>query len=267
MEYKELGTTGVMLPEIGMGTWLYEGGVEPLRMGIELGAFHIDTAEMYGTEGMVGRAVKGMRDKAFIGTKMLSNHLRYDDVLRAAEDSLKRLDTDWIDLYQIHFPNPRVPIKETMRAMEGLVDRGAVRYLGVSNFSRAELQEAQAAMSRYPIVANQVRYSLKMRDIEKELLPYCQENDITVVAHTPLADGSIATGRNLQPVEGARELEVICGEVGKTRAQVALAWCTSRPGVIAIPKSSSPARIEENCAASGWRLTPEQVRRLDEAFR
>ncbi|MCZ6451651.1 MAG: aldo/keto reductase, partial [Deltaproteobacteria bacterium] len=122
MELKQLGTTGVQLPEIGLGTWAYRGGVEPLQKGISLGAFLIDTAEIYGTEGMVGEAVKGQRDQVFIATKVSASHLRYDDVLRAAEDSLKKLGTDYIDFYQVHWPNRSVPIRETMRAMEDLVD-------------------------------------------------------------------------------------------------------------------------------------------------
>jgi diketogulonate reductase-like aldo/keto reductase len=160
MELKPLGNTGVMVPEIGLGVWKYSGGVEPLRRGVELGAFLIDTAELYGTEDVVGQAVKDLRDRVFLATKVSADHLRYDDVLRAAEASLRRLDTNCIDLYQIHWPNWSAPIQETMRAMEALVDRGLIRYIGVSNFSVAQLREAQAAMSKYPIVSNQVLYNL-----------------------------------------------------------------------------------------------------------
>src|SRR5918997_3015950 len=120
VQLKELGNTGVMVPEVGLGTARYTGGVEPLRRGIELGAFLVDTAEMYRTEDAVDQAVKGIRDRVFIATKVMGSHLRYDQVLRAAESSLRRLDTDHIDLYQIHWPNSGVPIKETMRAMETL---------------------------------------------------------------------------------------------------------------------------------------------------
>src|SRR5271154_1612610 len=123
MELKELGNTGVMVPEVGTGVWQYNGGVEPLRRGIELGAFLIDTAEVYGTENVVGKAVKGIRDKVFIATKVSGENLAYDDVLRAADTSLRRLDTEYIDLYQIHWPSSQVPIEETMRAMETLADR------------------------------------------------------------------------------------------------------------------------------------------------
>jgi len=266
MELKRLGNTGVMVPEIGLGVWKYRGGVEPLRRGIELGAFLIDTAEMYRTEDVVGQAVKGIRDRVFIATKVSGSHLRHDEVLRAAEASLRQLRTDSIDLYQVHWPNSRVPIKETMRAMETLVDRGLVKYIGVSNFSVSDLREAQAAMSKYPIVSNQVLYNLNSRDIEQDLLPYCQQPNVTVIAYTPLDDGRLATTSRFRHRRGMQVLEQIATEVHKTLAQVALNWCTSRPRVIAIPKSDSVARTEENCRASDWRLSQAQVRLLNEAF-
>ena len=282
MELKPLGNTGVMVPEIGLGTWKYTGGDVPLQRGIELGAFLIDTAEMYRTEDAVGRAVKGMRDRVFIATKVLGRHLRYDEVLRAAEQSLRLLDIDRIDLYQVHWPNSRVPIEETMRAMEHLVDRGLVRYVGVSNFSVQQLADAQAAMPRYPVVSNQVLYNLQRRNIERDLLPYCQRNDVTVLAYTPLDDGDLAptptdsrgkvsglrraAGRLTSRSRQLDTLRAVARECDKTPAQVALNWCVSRPNVIAIPKSNSVARTEENCGASGWRLTPAQLEQLDRAF-
>jgi diketogulonate reductase-like aldo/keto reductase len=283
MELKQLGDTGVMVPEIGLGTWKYSGGDAPLRRGVELGAFLIDTAEMYRTEDAVGRAVNGIRERVFIATKVLGRHLKYDQVLRAAEQSLRLLDIACIDLYQIHWPNSRVPIVETMRAMEHLADAGMVRCIGVSNFSVRQLADAQSAMFRHPIVSNQVLYNLQRRGIEQDLLPYCQANGVTIMAYTPLADGALAVppdpaasgpggglrraagrvmGRNRQ----SETLRAVAAECGKTPAQVALNWCVSRPNVIAIPKSNSVARTEENCGASGWRLTTEQLDRLDRAF-
>ena len=266
MELKELGNTGVMVPEIGLGTWKYHGGDEPLRRGVELGAFLIDAAEMYRNEQEVGQAIQGIRDQVFLATKVLGSHLQYDQVMRAAETSLRLLAVDHIDLYQIHSPNSRVPIKETMSAMAALVDSGMVKYVGVSNFSMAELQEAQAAMANVPIVSNQVLYSLKRREIERTLLPYCQENQVTVIAYTPLADGSLAARPRLKPDRQLQLLEEVATQVSKTMAQVALNWCTSRPNVIAIPKTNSLERTIENCGASGWRLSQEQIHALDQAF-
>ncbi|MGD0289273.1 MAG: aldo/keto reductase [Candidatus Binataceae bacterium] len=267
MELRELGKTGTMVPEIGVGVWRYGGGVEPLHLAIKSGASFIDTAEAYGTENVVGQAVKSIRDQVFIATKVSGSHLHHDEVLKAADASLRRLGTDYIDLYQIHWPNSLVPIKETVGAMEELVDRGLVKYIGVSNFSTAELREAQAAMSKYPIVSNQVLYNLNRRQIEAELMPYCQANRITIIAYTPLDSGHLTKGSALSShPERIEVMELVAAQTQKTLAQVALNWCISQPGVIAIPKSDRTARVAENCQASGWRLSPAQMQLLDNAF-
>ncbi len=266
MEFQKLGSTDIDIPEVGLGAWKYRGGVEPLRHGIDLGAYLIDTAEIYGTESIVGQAIADRRDRVFLATKVAGNHAHHDDVLRAAEASLSRLKTDVIDLYQVHWPNARVPLAETMRAMETLVDRGQIRYIGVSNFSVSQLQQAQATMKHHAIVSNQVLYSLHEREIEDELLPYCQAQNITIMAYTPLDDGRLAVRSRWRRRRGMKDLEAIAAEVQKTLAQVALNWCTSRSHVMVIPKSDRIERIEENCGASGWRLSAEQVARLDAAF-
>lgn len=266
MELRKLGNTEVLVPEIGLGVWKYRGGIEPLRHGVALGASLIDTAEIYGTEEIVGQAIKGLRERIFLATKVSGAHLHYDDVMRAAAASLRRLDTAYIDLYQIHWPNTQVPISETMRALEDLVDAGQIKHIGVSNFSLRELQAAQAAMRNYPIVSNQVLYSLSRRDIERDLLPYCQEHHVTIIAYTPLDDGRLADLARLRPRQGREALAQIVAEVQKTPAQVALNWCTAHDEVITIPKSNRRERVEENCGASGWRLTPAQMQRLDSAF-
>lgn len=255
------------MPEIGIGVWRYGGGVEPLRRGIEAGAFLIDTAEAYGTEKVVGEAVETIRDRVFIATKVSGAHLKFDEVLRAAEQSLDRLKVAQIDLYQIHWPNQRVPIAETMRAMETLADRKLIRFIGVSNFSCSELQAAQTALRNHPLVANQVLYNLQRREIEAELLPYCERNQVTIIAYTPLASGHLArfTKHSAYP-SGMKTLASVAAEVQKALSQVALNWCTSHPNVIVIPKSDSAARVVENCNASGWRLSPDQIQALNDAF-
>ena len=261
MEQKELADTGVRVPEIGLGVAGYTGGVEPLRRGVSLGATHIDTAENYGTEDVVGEAIAGMRGSIFLATKVSRSHLRHDDVLKAAEGSLLKLGTDHIDLYILHSPDPDIPIEGTMRAMDRLVDEGKVRFIGVSNFSVEQLKEAQTA-SRNKITSNQVRYNLADRKIEEGLLPYCQQNQVTIVAYSPLAVGLGKLKAGLR----SGVLKRVAEESGKTEAQVAINWCTSKEGVIAIPKSSSVQRTEENCGASGWRLSEEQLRLLDGAL-
>jgi diketogulonate reductase-like aldo/keto reductase len=263
MKQKELGNTGVLLPEVGLGTWRYHAGVEPIRKAIVLGAFLIDTAEAYGTEEIVGEAVKHLRNDVFIATKVSPRHFRRSDLLMAAEQSLKRLRTDYIDLYQLHSPNRVVPIEETMGAMEDLVDRGKVRFIGVSNFSVAELRKAQAALSRYRIASNQVRYNLVERSVEVGLLRYCRENKITVIAYSPLAEGI----NHIKEKDPRATLSKVAALSGKTEAQVALNWCISRENVIAIPKASSVDHVVQNCGASGWQLSPEQHRLLEESIR
>ena len=265
MEFKELATTGVQLPEIGLGTWRYYDGVEALRKGISLGAVLIDTAEMYNTEDLVGEAIKGQREQIFVATKVLGSHLQYREVLKAADNSLKKLAIDHIDLYQIHWPSSAVPIEETMEAMETLVDQGKVKFIGVSNFSVKELQAAQQSMCKYSIVSNQVLYGLRNREIEADMLPYCQSHDITVIAYSPLAQGALVNPR-LTKGHNIQVLQTVAHESGKTVAQVALNWCTAKPQVIAIPKAGKVEHVEEDCGASGWRLSARHLEELDRAF-
>jgi len=260
---KKFAATGLMIPEIGLGTWQYRGGVDPLRRGIELGACFVDTAEAYGTEEIVGEAIRGGRDRVFLATKALPRHFRRGDLLRAADQSLARLKTDYIDLYQLHWPNYTVPLEETMAAMEELVDQGKVRFIGVSNFSVTDLKEAQAVLARHRIVSNQVRYNLIERTVECGLLRYCQEHDITVIAYSPLARAlSHIKGRDRDQV-----LRRVSATTGKSEPQVALNWCISKDAVIAIPKASSIDHVEEDCGASGWRLSSQQIDLLDRGIK
>ncbi len=253
-----LGNTNVRLPEVGLGTWNYTGGVEPLKRGIALGACLIDTAESYGTEEIVGEAVKGVRQCVFLATKVSPRHFRHRELLLAADRSLQRLRTDYIDLYQLHWPNYLVPIEETMAAMERLVELGKIRFIGVSNFSVSELRKGQAALSKNRIVSNQVCYNLVERSIERRVLPYCQQNQITVIAFSPLATGFYNIKR--------RDPRSVLGDVGaqvhRTEAQLALNWCLRHDSLIVIPKAASEAHVAENCGASGWQLSAEQIKHL-----
>ena len=166
MERRDLGKSGTRIPAIGLGAWRYTGGIAPLEAGIALGAGLLDTAEAYGTESIVGQALRRYpRKDVFLLTKVSPRHFRYSDVIRSANESLRRLETDHIDLYQLHWPNYTVPLEETMGAMETLVDQGKVRYIGVSNFMLRDLRNAQKAMRKQPIASNQVRYNLIDRTI------------------------------------------------------------------------------------------------------
>ena len=263
MQKKKLGGSSVEIAEVGLGTWQYRDGVEPLRLGISLGANFIDTAEMYGTEDIVGKSVDGMRDKVFIATKVSPHHLHHDDVLKAAESSLKRMKISVIDLYQIHWPNPEIPIKETMKAMEHLAKEGKIRHIGVSNFSVEEMKEAQANLSSTRIVSNQVKYNLHDRAIEEELLPYCAKENITIIAYSPLTRGQILGSRS----KGSAVLDEMSKKYDKTRSQIALNWLLSHEPVVVIPKSDKSDHIRENCGASGWRLKDEDIKRISDEFR
>jgi len=273
VEFKTLGRTGTKIPVIGIGTWGIGGYVVPdyardeecveaLKYGIELGMTLIDTAEVYGvghSEEIVGRAIRGKRDEVFVATKVSPEHLKYDDVVKAAERSLRRLGTTYIDLYQIHAPNPSIPIKETMRAMEHLVDLGKVRYIGVSNFPLELLKEAQYALSKYEIVSNQVLYNLEDRGIEIDLLPYAQKERITIIAYSPLRRGSLLT-------PGRRSYEILSRvalALGKTPGQVALNWLILKDPVVAIPKATSFDHLTENAGACGWCIPREHLAELD----
>jgi diketogulonate reductase-like aldo/keto reductase len=258
---KELGKTGVQLPEIGIGTWHYHAGPEPVRKGLDAGALFIDTAESYGSEPVVGEAIASRRDQLFLATKVSPQNYRRADVLKAADGSLSRLRTDRIDLYQLHYPSDSIPMEETLGAMEELVDAGKVRFIGVSNFSLVQLQQAQRAMRKHPIVSNQMRYNLIDRTINDGLLAYCQANQITLIASSPLARGF----ELMRDCDTRGVLTSLAGATGHTPVQVALNWCLSQPGVVVIPKGNSESHVRENCGASDWRLTPEQMRELDQS--
>jgi diketogulonate reductase-like aldo/keto reductase len=219
----------------------------------------IDTAENYGTEGVVGEAIRNRREQVFLATKAAPRNFRRRDLIAAAERSLVRLGTEYIDLYQLHWPNYTVPIEETMSAMEELVDAGKIRFIGVSNFSIGELKRAQSALPKYRIVANQVRYSLIERTIEGGLLKYCQENAITIIAFSPLG-ASFAQFRRADP-QG--ELNRIATAAGRTEAQVALNWLIAKDNVVTIPKASTAAHVIEDCEASGWRLSEKDYASLE----
>ena len=258
---KELGATGVKVPEVGIGTYLYQGSSELLRQGVDLGATFVDTAELYENEEVVGRAIKGIRDSVFIATK--THHFKYQDVLHCAEMSLKRLGVEAIDLYQLHHPNAAVPIEETMAAMEELVKQGKVRFIGLSNFTVPEFVQAQSTLTKVKIVSNQMRYSIIDRSIEVEMLPYCQSNQVTLLAYSPLGHSF----QNVLAADSNGVLEAIARDTGKTKAQVALNWCLSKDGVVAIPKTESSQHMAANCRSSGWRLTDEQIAILDKGVK
>lgn len=257
---KPLSSTGIEIPEVGMGTWEYQAGTEPLLSGLEAGATFIDTAESYGNEEVVGRALTRWPGRVFVATKVSPHNFRRGDILKSADASLRRLGVDTIDLLQLHKPNRSIPIAETLGAMEDLVDAGKVRFIGVSNFSLPQLQEAERALRRNKIVSNQVRYNIADRTIEGGLLQYCQSQGITVIAYSPLGR-ELARVRDCDPTG---VIDEVAQSIGKSYSQVVLNWCLSKDGVVVIPKGSSAAHVLDNCGASGWRLSDEHLRLLED---
>jgi diketogulonate reductase-like aldo/keto reductase len=265
VKLKPLGNTGEMIPELGIGTWKMGGTpqneIDAIKKSISLKMGFVDTAEMYGNERMVGEAIKGEKG-VFLATKVSPHHFKHDDVIKACKTSISKLGVKTIDLYQLHWPSASVPIKETMSAMEELVDMGLIRHIGISNYSVEETKAAQEAMKKYEIVSNQVEYSLLVRDIEQGLLDYCKKSKITIISYSPLAQGAITKGS--QPLL-SESLQAIGTKYNKTPAQVALNWVISHDNVVTIPKTSSPARVEENAGASGWKMEAEETKMLEDA--
>ena len=265
MEERELGKTGERIPALGIGTWQlgsdHAAAIESLKEGMHLGMRFIDTAEMYHTEDIVGKAIKG--EEIFLATKVSPEHFRYADVKKACDASLKRLGVKQIDLYQLHWPNRRVPISETMKAMEELVKEGKIRYIGVSNFSIEDINEANACLKNNEIVSNQVQYSLAAREIEKELARFCKKEGITVIAYSPLARGSLLAKSH----DNMGVLRVIGERHGKSAAQVALNWVVSKDNTVAIPKAGRLEHIRENAKALDFSLEKKEIEELENFFR
>ena len=258
-----LGDTSIEVPIIGFGTWQYSSGVEPLVTAIESGATFIDTAETYGSEEVVGEALVGRRREVFLATKVRPANFRRRDLIAAADRSLRRLRTDYIDLYQLHWPNYTVPIEETMSAMEELVEAGKIRFIGVSNFYGSDLEAAQNALKKNKVVSNQVKYSLIERTIESGPLAYCREHHITIIAFSPF-------GTHF-PLLYERDPEGVLAKVaernGKTIAQVALNWILRKEGIVIIPKASTVEHVRDDCGAVGWQLPEQDIRLLSDRVR
>jgi len=277
MEFKRIGKSKTEIPVLGLGTWGMGGfssrhlggeekAVRALQLGIELGMSFIDTAEMYAnghSEEVVAQAVGEAREKVFIATKVSAENLSHERVLRSCQASLKRLKTNYVDLYQIHWPNSRIPITETMKAMEQLVTEGKVRNIGVSNFSVQQTREAQDALSKIDLASNQVEYNLVDRSIEEDLLPYCAREHITIIAYSPIARGNLSSGGR---GEQWRTLDEIARKYAKTRVQVALNWLIAKEPVVAIPKAANLQHVRENAGAVGWNLSREDHNALSAAF-
>jgi diketogulonate reductase-like aldo/keto reductase len=265
---RRFGHSSANVPAIGQGTWQMEGddrasAIASLKLGIELGLTHVDTAEMYGSgrvEEIVADAIEGQRERLFLVSKVLPDNASRKGTLRACETSLKRLRTDYLDCYLLHWPG-RHALSETIAAFEELCSAGKIRSWGVSNFDETELAQALSIAGPGRISCNQVLYHLGERSIEHAVLPWCEANSVTLVGYTPF-------GRAKFPPSGSGgdALARIAKAHGKSVRQVALAFLTRKPNLFAIPKASKPEHVRDNAGALGFELSPEEIAAIDAGF-
>lgn len=260
------------MPVLGIGSWKMGGwplrnpfnddkrDILSIQTALDLGITHIDTAEIYAwghAEKLVAEAISDFeRKKLFLVSKVFPQHLNYNGVINACKNSLKRLKTDYLDLYLIHWPNPLFPIKETMRAFDDLKREGKILNIGVSNFSAKQFKEAQS-FTENKIVTNQIHYNLVSREPNNQgALEYAQENDVLVTAYSPLEEGRIPKMEN-------QLLDEICRKYGKTKAQIAINWLISLPNVVTIIKASNIEHLKEDLGSLGWEMEKEDIKRLN----
>jgi diketogulonate reductase-like aldo/keto reductase len=257
---------GEAVPVLGQGTWgMAEGKhsrddeIAALRTGLDLGMTLIDTAEMYadgGAEKVVAEAIHARRDDVFIVTKVLPQNASRNGTIAACERSLRRLRTKWIDLYLLHWRGS-IPLQETLEAFEELIQLGKIRYWGVSNLDVSDMEEVFGLPDGSSVTTDQVLYNLTRRGIEFDLLPWCRERKIPIMAYSPIEQGRVLE----HP-----ELQRIAKQHGAKPSQVGLAWVLRQDKVIAIPRAGVPAHVRENRAALDVRLTKEDLADLDRAF-
>ncbi|AWC21088.1 2,5-diketo-D-gluconic acid reductase B [Aminobacter sp. MSH1] len=258
--------SGEAVPVLGQGTWMMgedrgraADEVAALRLGLDLGVTLIDTAEMYGNGGaekVVGEAIAGRRDEVFLVSKVLPSNASRNGVVRACEASLKRMRTDRIDLYLLHWRGG-VPLAETIAVFEELRRSGKIRHWGVSNFDADDMEEMERLPAGKNAQANQVLYNLGRRGIEFDLAPWCRDHGVPIMAYSPVEQGALADDAGLQAIAARHDA---------TAAQLALAWVMARPGVIAIPKATRLEHVRQNAAARDIRLTPQDLAELDTLF-
>jgi diketogulonate reductase-like aldo/keto reductase len=264
MKTRRFGPLGVEIPVIGLGTWNFERddraqAIAALRRGIELGMVHLDTAEMYGdgkVEEIVGEAIAGCRDRLFLVSKVLPKNAAAAACRRACETSLRRLGTDHLDLYLLHWRGD-TPLAETIGAFEELRAAGKIRAWGVSNFDDGDLDEVER-IAPGAVACNQVIYHLRERTIEHRVIPWCERRGVAVVAYSPLGS------RGGFP--RSKALDDIAARLDATPRQVALAYLTRRPSVFAIPKTARAAHVDELAGADRVTLDDATIAALDAAF-
>lgn len=263
--------SGRSIPVLGQGTWnmgedpsARKAEVAALRLGMELGVNLIDSAEMYGegaAEEVVGEATAGKREQVYLVSKVYPHNASREGVVAACERSLRRLGTDCLDLYLLHWRG-RVPLQDTLEGFQRLVDAGKILDYGVSNFDLDDMLEAAALPGGAGVAANQVMYNLAQRGIEWDLLGWCRERGIPLMAYSPLE----STPADQAALLGRAQLRAVAQRHGRSPAQIALAWLLRQEGVVTIPKASRLEHVRANREALDIQLTPEDLAQLDAGF-
>lgn len=248
----EVAANDARIPAIGLGTWELRGEqcAEIVAEGLALGYRHLDTAQAYGNERQVGEAIRASavpREDIFLTTKAWFDRLAPGDLEASAEESLERLGVDHVDLLLIHWPNPAIPLADSLQALARVKQHGLARNIGVSNFTVALIEEA-VRLCPEPLVTNQVEYHPFLDS--RKVMAACERHGLSLTAYCPLARGKVV---------GNPVIEEIAGRHGKTSGQVALRWLVQQPGVIAIPRTSSKARLVENLDVFGFTLSGEEM--------
>ena len=257
---------GTIVPALGQGSWHLAQGRHPeaveeeaLRTGLSLGMTLIDTAEIYSdgrSEELISRVIAGQRERVFLVSKVHPNHVAGDGIARACEASLDRLGTDHLDLYLLHWRNRDTDLSGVVAAFESLRAAGKIRAWGVSNFKVSDMEDLLRVPDGHRCATNQVLYNLGCRGIEYDLLPWCEQRGMPVMAYSPLGDGGLVHDLTLAQIGAAH---------GCSATAVALAWAIRSGNVIAIPESGSPAHVKENAVALSLTLTPQELETLDAA--
>ncbi|VIO69994.1 aldo/keto reductase [Bradyrhizobium ivorense] len=267
MQTKKFGKSGPQIPVIGQGTWYLDRGdrkaaVAALQRGIDAGMTHIDTAEMYGdAELVIADAIAGQREKLFLVSKVLPSNASRRGTITACERSLKRLKTDHLDCYLLHWRGS-YPLADTVAAFDELIAVGKIRSWGVSNFDTDDLGQLLAVAGEGKIACNQVLYHLQERAIEHAVIPWCEQHGVAVVAYSPFGHNDFPSPSS----KGGAVLQTIAQAHKATPRQVALSFLTRAPSVLAIPKASSAEHAAENAAAGDLKLSDSEIAALDKAF-
>jgi diketogulonate reductase-like aldo/keto reductase len=269
MKYRTFGPTSKQVALIGQGTWNLErddrrAAIAALRRGLDAGMTHVDTAEMYGdgrVEEMVGEALAGRRDEVFLVSKVLPQNASRRGTVQACERSLRRLRTDHLDCYLLHWPGSH-PLKDTIAAFEELVAEEKIRAWGLSNFDEEGLARAVAIAGPGRVACNQVLYHLRERAVEHAVIPFCTEHEIAVVAYSPFGSGDFPSPGS----PGGRLLAEIAKAHGATPHQIALAFLLRLPVLFAIPKAAKAEHAADNAGAAEIELSEDELRKIDVAF-